>query len=166
MPHTDLCLPRLSHPVDMIEQIAAAHDWPFERFTDDEITLSVSGAWSDYDLSISWMAELEALHVGCSFEMKVPGPRRAEVRRLIALLNERMWLGHFDLWSGEGMVMYRHGLLLAGGAEASDPQCEALVATAVEACERHFPAFQFVVWAGKSAKDALDAVLFETAGEA
>jgi hypothetical protein len=36
----------------------------------------------------------------------------------------------------------------------------------VEAAERYFPAFQFVVWAGKTARDAVDAVMFETAGEA
>ena len=36
----------------------------------------------------------------------------------------------------------------------------------VEACQRYFQAFQFVVWAGKSARDALDASLFETTGEA
>jgi hypothetical protein len=36
----------------------------------------------------------------------------------------------------------------------------------LESCERYFPAFQFVVWAGKGARAALDAALFETAGEA
>jgi hypothetical protein len=37
---------------------------------------------------------------------------------------------------------------------------------AVHACERYFPAFQFVVWAGKSAPDAMAAAMFDTAGEA
>jgi hypothetical protein len=37
---------------------------------------------------------------------------------------------------------------------------------ALDACERYFQAFQFVLWAGKSAGEALDAVLFETAGRA
>jgi hypothetical protein len=38
--------------------------------------------------------------------------------------------------------------------------------TAVEACERYFQSFQFVVWAGKSAPEALQTALFETAGQA
>jgi hypothetical protein len=158
-------LPARPHPVDRIEQIAAANDWPFERANDDEITVAVGGEWSDYHLSITWMDTLEALHVACSFEMKVPPPRRAEVHRLLTLVNERLWLGHFDLWRQEGLVMYRNGLLLAG-AEASEQQCEALLSTAVDSCERHYQAFQFVVWAGKTAEEALEAVLFETAGEA
>ena len=62
--------------------------------------------------------------------------------------------------------MFRHALVLAGGVDASNQQCEALLATALEACERYFPAFQFVVWAGKSAREALDAAMFETSGQA
>ena len=62
--------------------------------------------------------------------------------------------------------MYRHALVLAGGVEASSRQCEALLGTALDACERYFPAFQFVVWAGKPAREALDAAMFETQGEA
>ena len=38
--------------------------------------------------------------------------------------------------------------------------------TAIESCERYFQAFQFVVWAGKDAVEALEGVLFETVGEA
>ena len=41
-----------------------------------------------------------------------------------------------------------------------------LLGTALDCCERYFPAFQFVVWAGKGAREALDAAMFETAGEA
>ena len=32
----------------------------------------------------------------------------------MALINEQLWLGHFDLWKEDGMLLYRHGLLLAG----------------------------------------------------
>jgi hypothetical protein len=62
--------------------------------------------------------------------------------------------------------MFRHALLLAGGADPTDGQCETMLRVAVEACERYFQAFQFVIWAGKSAREALDCVLFETEGEA
>jgi hypothetical protein len=56
--------------------------------------------------------------------------------------------------------------VLAGGTAASGQQCESLLGTALDTCERYFSAFQFVVWAGKSAKEALDAAMFETSGEA
>ena len=88
------------------------------------------------------------------------------MQRLIALINEQLWIGHFDIWTQNGVVMFRHALVLAGGVAASDRQCEAVLGTALDSCERYFPAFQFVVWAGKSAREAMDAAMFETAGRA
>jgi len=162
----DVDADRQAHPVDMIERIATLNDWSFDRTGDDEITISVDGSWSDYHVSLTWMGELESLHLACAFDLKVPDRRRAEVHHLLTLVNEQLWLGHFDLWSDEGVVAYRHTLLLAGGAEASAAQCEALLEAALEACERHYQAFQFVIWAGKSAKEAMEVVAFETVGQA
>jgi hypothetical protein len=157
---------RDSNPVDVIEHIAALNDWAFERAGDDEITISVAGDWCDYHVSFSWMEDKEAVHLACAFDLKVPEPRKLEVMRLISGVNEQLWIGHFDLWSKEGVIMYRQALLLSGGAEPSSAQVEGLLLTAIEACERYFQAFQFVVWAGKSAPDALATVMFETVGEA
>ena len=157
---------RLSNPVDVIEQIAALNDWAFERSGDDELTIAVGGHWCDYHISFSWMEEREAVHLACSFDLKVPEARKMEVMRLLSAVNEQMWIGHFDLWSQEGVVMYRQALLLSGGADPNNAQVERLLLTAIEACERYYQAFQFVVWAGKSAAEALETVLFETAGEA
>ena len=166
-------MPQIAHseqprtnPLDVVERIAAVNDWSFERAGDDEITMLVGGKWSDYQVSFTWMHDIEALHLACAFDLKVPERRRAEVQTLISLINERLWVGHFDLWTKEGIIMYRHALVLAGGMEASGKQCEALLGTALDTCERYFTAFQFVVWAGKTAKEALEAAMFETSGEA
>lgn len=154
------------NPVDLIEQIAASHDWAFDRSGDDEITISVTGSWCDYNISLSWMGALEALHLACAFDFKIQDRRKGEVTQLLALVNEQLWLGHFDLWQAEGVVMYRNALLLTEGMEAGSGQLEAMLSAAVEACERYYQAFQFVLWAGKSPEEALSAVLFETHGEA
>ena len=154
------------NPLDVVERLAAGNDWSFERAGDDEITIVVGGRWSDYQVSFTWMHDIEALHLACAFDLKVPDRRRTEVQTLIAFINEQLWIGHFDLWTNDGMVMFRHALVLAGGVEATSPQCQALLSSALEACEGYFPAFQFVVWAGKPAREALDASMFETSGEA
>ena len=54
----------------------------------------------------------------------------------------------------------------SGGVEASKSQCEVLLSSALDACERYYPAFQFVVWAGEGAREAMEAAMFETAGQA
>ena len=157
---------RPANPLDAIEQIAALRDWAFERAADNEIIVSVAGSWCDYHVSFSWLEEKEALHLACAFDLKVPPARRLEVMRLLSGVNEQLWIGHFDLWTREGVVTYRQAMLLCGGAEPTNAQVERLLLTAIEACERYFQAFQFVVWAGKSAGEALQTVLFETQGEA
>ena len=163
---TELTADLRSNPLDVVEQLASGNDWSFEREGDDEITILIAGKWTDYQVSFTWMDELEALHLACAFELKVPERRRVEVQQLIASMNEQMWVGHFDLWSKDGMVMFRHALVLAGGLEPSNDQCKAVIGTALDSCERYFPAFQFVLWAGKSAREAMDAAMFETSGEA
>jgi hypothetical protein len=162
----DIEIDRNANPVDEIEQLAHANDWTFERSSEDEITVSVAGHWCEYHVSFTWMDEFESLHLAAAFDLKVTSPRHTEVVRLLALVNERMWMGHFDLWSKEGVVIFRHTQLLAGDAMPTTSQIEGLLAHAVETCERHYQAFQFVVWAGKSAQESLDTAMFETVGEA
>lgn len=159
-------LERHSNPVDVIELVAATRDWTFERSGEDEIAVSVAGRWTDYSVSFSWVEDCEALHLGCAFDMKIPPRRLPEVLRLLARINEQLLLGHFDLWSQEGAVMFRNALLLSGGADPTSQQAERLLSSALENCERFYQAFQFVVWANKDAEDALACTLFETVGEA
>ena len=154
------------NPLDVVERVAATNGWSFERAGEDEITILVTGKWTDYQVSYTWMYDIEALHLACAFELKVPERNRSEVQQLISMINEQLWIGHFDLWTQDGLVMYRHALVLAGGVEASGRQCESLLGTALDSCERYFPAFQFVVWAGKGAREAMDSAMFDTSGEA
>ncbi len=156
---------RLSNPVDIVEQLACFNDWAFERSTEDELTLSVAGTWCDYHISLNWRDDLESLHLACAFDVRVPDPRLAEIYKLIANINEQLWLGHFDLWTQEGLLMYRHGLIL-NNTDPTPRQCEALLQAAMEACERYYQAFQFVIWAGRDAKEALTSTMFETEGRA
>ena len=155
-----------SHPIAVVEDVASDNNWSFERSGEDEITIVTRGEWTDYQLSFTWMGEIEALHLACAFDMKVPPVRRAEVQRLVAAVNEQLWIGHFDLWTHTGLIMHRQALVLPGGITASSAQCENMLIGAIHACERYYQAFQFVVWAGKSAAEAMDAAMFDTAGEA
>lgn len=162
----DLDMDRSNHPLDVVERLAALNDWSFDRDGEDEISVAVSGAWSEYQVAITWLGQMEAMHVASAFDLKVPERRKNEVLLLISLINEQLWLGHFDFWSSENVVMFRHSLLLSGGAEPTDEQAGMLIKSAVETCERYYQAFQFVLWAGKSARESLDFTMMETAGEA
>ena len=161
-----LATDRTEHPLDVVERLASLRDWIFDRADADEMSVSVAGRWTDYHVAFTWIEDVEALHVACAFDLKVPERRRQEILQLVSRINEQLWVGHFDLWSSENVVMFRHSLILSGGAEPTHAQCETMLRVSVEACERYFQAFQFVMWAGKTAREALDAVLFEMEGEA
>jgi hypothetical protein len=156
---------RHANPIDIVEQIANGHDWACERNGDDELTLIVAGDWTDYHVSLNWRDDIEALHLACAFDFKVPETRLTEMYRLVAQINEQLWLGHFDLWTADGLIMFRHALLL-NGSVATPAQCEAMLKAALEGCERYYQAFQFVVWAGRESREALATAMFETEGRA
>lgn len=155
-----------NHPLDTLEAVLSDNDWVFERVDEDELSIAVQGHWCSYHLSYTWHPPLEALHLSCSFDLKVRKESRQEITMLLALINEQLWAGHFDMWSEDGMILFRHGVMLQGDAGLTLEQAEALLQVPVDACERYFPAFQFVLWAGKSAVEAMAASMFETVGRA
>jgi len=155
-----------ANPLDRVERLAERRDWTMNRPSIDELLMAVEGGWCALSLSLTWRDDLEALLVASVFELKVPEKRQEEMARLVAAINIQLVHGHFEFWDKDGSVMFRNSLLLAGGAEANDAQCEGLIRHAVDCCQRYYPALQFVIWAGHSAEQALDSALLETHGEA
>jgi hypothetical protein len=85
---------------------------------------------------------------------------------LLSRINERLWVGHFDVSAEEESIMFRHALLLRGVAGVSAEQIEDLVELALVECERFYPAFQLVIWGGKAPEEAMAATMIEPIGEA
>jgi hypothetical protein len=157
---------RAANPLDVLEQIIAANEWAFERRSEGEMAAEAPGKWCDYGLYFSWSSEISAMHFSCAFDLKVPANRRERLFELLAMANEKLWIGHFGLESEDGVPVFRHSVLLRGAPEASAESLEDLVDIALTECERFFPAFQFVLWGGKSPNDALAAAMLDCVGEA
>jgi hypothetical protein len=157
---------RSANPLDTLEQIASANDWAFDRRSESEMAAEAPGKWCDYGLYFSWSHEICAMHFTCAFDLKVPERRRGALYELLALANERLWIGHFGLDPDDGMPLFRHAMLLRGTQGASAESLEDMVDIALTECERFFPAFQFTLWGGKSPADALQAAMLDCVGEA
>ena len=153
-------------PLHLPEELGTANDWTLDRHSESELLIEMTGHWCSYNMYSVWQAEVSSMFFSCHFDMKVPEARRAEVCELLAQANERLWLGHFDLMSEEGALMYRHTIPLRGLSGASLEQLEDLVEAALMECDRIYPALQLVVWGGSPVNEALDAALMETVGEA
>ncbi len=155
-----------TNPLDLVETLAASRDWFVDRASDDEVNMIVAGTWCDLHLSLNWRPDLEGLHLACTFDQKVPDGRIQEVSSALSIINEQLFFGHFDLWRPQGTLLFRHSILLTGGASVSPQQCEGLISLGLSSAERYYPVFQFIIWGGKSAHDAIQASMLETVGEA
>ena len=152
-------------PIDMLESYFAAHGWTHSR-EDDEIVAKVKGSWTEYELRAIWREDDGVLQFLAFPDIRVPDERRAALYETVGLVNEQLWIGHFELWSNSGTILFRHGMLVGSNASLPLELTETLVESAIDECERFYPVFQFVLWGGKSPAEALAASLIETRGEA
>ena len=154
-------------PIDTLETYFSAHGWSQERVSDDEIVATVPGSWAQYELRGVWREADRVLQFLALPDIRVPADKRIAVYETIGLVNEQLWLGHFELWSSSGLIVFRYAALVDGGDDGlSFEHAESLSEAALEECERFYPVFQFVLWGGKSPTEAIQAALIETVGEA
>ena len=157
-----------ANPLDVVRAVATENGWALERAGedgDDELVLFIRGKSTNYKAFFTWMRSLEVFHLACTFDLIMPELRQAELHQLVACINEQLWFGHFDLWTTDATAVFREALLLVGGVTVSAEQCEVMLGTALDICERHYPAFQLVL-ANGSASEAMDAIMLETNGQA
>ena len=152
-------------PLDVVEHVLAAENLTFDRTEDGDLAFALAGDWKDYELWFAWRPEGDCLQLCLSMDLTVPAELRAGAQDLIAQVNPRVWLGHFELWE-DGEVIFRHGMALMTGEQPSLAQAAAMIDVAVEAADRFFPAFDFLVQGAKSPSEAIAACMFETMGEA
>lgn len=155
-----------ANPLDIAEQLIMDRDWLFDRPIDEELVAEVSGSWCNYRIWFTWQPDLQVLIFSCAFDTKIHDKNRKTLYPLLANVNEKLWLGHFDVCSQEHLVTFRHALPLRGSNGATSEQIEDLIDIAISECDRFFPAFQSVLWGGNSCAEAIQIALMDTVGEA
>jgi hypothetical protein len=154
-------------PLDMVEAVIASDDrFTAERAEDGDVHFSFKCSWGQTAGYFSFRDELPALLFTLGFDIQAPKSRRSEAMKLAARINENLWLGHFDVWSDDGTIIFRHAMPMIGRDAISLGEIQAMLAAALDAADRFQPAFHFLVLAGMKAEDAADAALFEVIGEA
>ena len=153
-------------PVEMLAALFEARGWTHEFVSDEEIVGEVKGSWASYEIRCIWRAEDRVLQVLCLPDVRVPDTKLAALHEVMALINEQVWLGHFDIWSNGGGLLYRHALLLGDEGLLSLGQAQVAIEAAVDECDRFYPAFQFILWGDKTPAEALASALVDAAGEA
>jgi hypothetical protein len=155
-----------SAPVDMLASLFEARGWPYEFVSEDEISGEVQGSWANYQVRAIWRPEDHVLQLLCLPDIRLTDDKRPAMFEALALINEQLWLGHFDVWSNGGVLLYRHGLMLGDEGLLGPGQAQVAVEAAIEECDRFYPVFQFILWGDKTPAEALAAAMVDAAGEA
>jgi len=151
------------NPLEVFTRICIAEGYDYDRVDINELQISLPGLWCIHDVSLTWNAANEQIQVFLLFEGKMPGGRSDDICRLMSLLNERLASGHFDYWDKNRCLVYRDSASFRGGARLGTEQGLDMLAHALDAAERGYPACQYVIWAGKSPEDALTSALVDLA---
>ena len=156
-----------SDPMDTVETVIGSDDrFQSERAEDADVHFSFKTSWGESVGYFSYRHELPALLFTLGFEIQAPVSRRTETLKLASLINENLWLGHFDVWSNGSVLLYRHGLMLGDEGLLSPSQAQMAVEAAIIECDRFYPVFQFILWGDKTPAEALAAAMVDAAGEA
>lgn len=154
------------HPIDIVEHIAEHHDWDFDRMGDDQIAMAVEGQWRTYSLTLAWSGYDETLRMVCTFEMEPPPDKLPALYELMNAVNDECWAGAFTYWAEPKLMVYRYGLVLAGGQIASAEQIDTMINAAVLSAERYYPAMQLLIWGDSTPEQAMQAAIAEAYGRA
>ncbi|MGJ8544349.1 MAG: YbjN domain-containing protein [Sulfitobacter sp.] len=154
------------HPIDIVENLAAHHDWDFDRIADDQIAMAVEGQWRTYSLTLAWSAHDETLRLICTFELSPPAEKKAALFEILNEINDQCWAGAFTFWAEQELMVYRYGLVLSGGSEATAQQIDTMIGAAVLSAERYYPALQLLIWGDSTPAHAMQVAIAEAYGRA
>ena len=154
----------LDDPLDNVELAASIQNWTYDR-SDNEVSIIANGKHNNYQLSVSFRNDSQGLDIVCGFDLRFNEKNKFQILKLVSSINAQIWLGHFDVWDKEGLIIYRNSSIIDRN-NLNLENVETLLLDAVNSIDLYFPAFQYILWAGKTSEEALSTVLFETRGEA
>ena len=107
----------LLNPIDIIEDVIHQKKWNFSRAADHELVAEIASHWCAYRLYFTWSENINALSFSITFDIKFPETKLNKAYELLGLINENLWIGHFDITSKNGIPAFRHTLLSNNSTE-------------------------------------------------
>ena len=154
------------NPIDVVEEVIYSKKWTFSRADDYELVAEIASKWCQYRFYFTWSEQIRAISLTVTFDLKFPNSKMKDAQELLALINEKLWIGHFDITSKNGIPAYRHTVLSFPEDEVLHHQLENLVDIAIYECEKFYPAFQLVLFEDSDPSKALAISTFDTIGVA
>tara|TARA_B100000029_G_C17557384_1_gene952071 strand:- start:161 stop:649 length:489 start_codon:yes stop_codon:yes gene_type:complete len=155
-----------NNPIDVVEDIIHSKKWNFSRAADHELVAEISSKWCEYRLYFSWSQQIKVINFTITFDIKFPNSKFKEIYELLAKINEKLWIGHFDITSKNGIPAFRHTFFEPNESKILYNQLEEIVDIAIYECEKYYPAFQLILFDEVSTQEAIEICSIETIGSA
>ena len=154
------------NPIDIVEEVIYQKKWSFSRADEYELVADISSKWCQYRLYFTWSENIKAISFTITFDLKFPQNKIGKAYELIGLINEKLWLGHFDITSKNGIPAFRHTILSNAESDFLHEKLENLVDIAIYECEKYYPSFQQVLFDELEPSKSLLFANFEVLGSA
>ena len=154
------------NPIDIVEDVIYEKKWSFSRADDYELVADISSKCCQYRLYFTWSENVRAISFTITFDLKFPESKLFKAYELIGLINENLWIGHFDITSKNGIPAFRHTLLASNDNDFLHKKLENLVDIAIFECEKYYPSFQQVLFDKIEPSKSLLFANFEVIGTA
>ncbi len=154
------------NPIDIVEDVIHQKQWNFSRADDHELVAEIASSWCLYRLYFTWSENINALSLSITFDIRFPEIKLKNAYELLGLINENLWIGHFDITSKNGIPAFRHTLLSNSENEILHKKFEDLVDVGIYECEKYYPCFQQVLFEELEPQDAIKFNNFEIIGRA
>ena len=154
------------NPIDIVEEVIYEKNWSFSRADEYELVADISSKWCQYRLYFTWSENIKAVSFTITFDLKFPQNKIGKAYELIGLINEKLWLGHFDITSKNGIPAFRHTILSNSNSDFLHEKLENLVDIAIYECEKYYPSFQQVLFDELEPSKSLLFANFEVLGSA
>tara|TARA_Y100000590_G_scaffold441200_2_gene567558 strand:+ start:3839 stop:4327 length:489 start_codon:yes stop_codon:yes gene_type:complete len=154
------------NPIDVVEDVIYHKKWNFSRAADHELVAEISSQWCQYRLYFNWSEKINAMSFTVTFDLRFPQAKLMAAYELLGLINEKLWIGHFDITSKNGIPAYRNTVLPSSDSDFLYKNLEDLVDIGIYECEKYYYSFQQLLFDDICPVDAFRSSNFEIIGRA
>lgn len=154
------------NPLDSVEDVLNAQNWAFTRLYDNELSLQVKGSHCLYHLTFLWQEEYSALQLLCECDLDIPKERNDMTAQTLKTINEKLWLGHFDISAKTNAPCFRYTSLMGGIIASGTEHMQNLIDIALAESERYSAVFALLSRSLYLDDKLLDLALAEKGGQA
>ena len=154
------------NPIDIVEEVIYQKNWSFSRADDYELVADIASKCCQYRLYFTWSENVRAISFTITFDLKYPQSKLTKAYELIGLINEKLWIGHFDITSKNGIPAFRHTILSNSDNDFLHKKLENLVDIAIYECEKYYPSFEQALFYDINPLESLEFINFEVIGSA